>query len=820
MTVSAGLHGSDFLRDLGRAGHLVQHGPDGAARALLARLRDGIDPGRGQAGLPDGVDGPDLQDGSDLQEDPALQEGADALPPMQGGADAPAGVSLVTCCMNRNHNLVRALGSWLAHPQISEIVIVDWNSTPGIAASLAEAGIDDARIRILRIEDEPRWVLSYAFNAGFRMARYDRVLKADADIVLAPDFFDRNPLEPGQFIAGNWRQASAGQEFVNGFFYTHRADLAAVNGFNEYITSYGWDDDDLYDRMVAAGSTRHDVAPDTVTHLDHDDDARMKGAAQNSATGWSDLQAQTMYAIRTNRFLARLLPQWDRTRRLMGYVRSIGDDSGDESRDSAGAETGPVALRLRRVDRSGHLVPDDMLRMAKTLAAYEMLSWRSTARAFALEARALDLLLTCRRLDQMTALHVELALAGADAGLLAAPRFLVADLPEAVSPARLAPLRDALLELASETGRRLVLGPLPDSLRGADLTPLTDPPGQRRLIVLAPECPLGPLRGLDLHDCRHEIDTPAVRLTIGPHTLAALLPTPADDLAAPGLVRPGEGRLFIDAQHGLGNRLRAIGSAGAIARATGRELVVIWEPDHHCEARLTDLFDYDGAVIEQGFADRAAARGATVMNYMEIEQGAAKGAPLELVTGRDAYLRSAYVIAHPASTWDSENAALRALRPAAPVRALMRGVADHRDIGLHVRMEGAPGTDTHSYDRRENWTADGHAAIHHWRGQSHYSRFMTRLDALLADQPEARVFLAADLPDTYRAFAETYGARVAWLERAVYDRSGVQLQYALADMLLLARCRQLLGSNWSSFSELALRLSDTITHHERSGIDF
>jgi hypothetical protein len=37
---------------------------------------------------------------------------------------------------------------------------------------------------------------------------------------------------------------------------------------------------------------------------------------------------------------------------------------------------------------------------------------------------------------------------------------------------------------------------------------------------------------------------------------------------------------------------------------------------------------------------------------------------------------------------------------------------------------------------------------------------------------------------------------------------------------MLARARHLLGSNWSSFSELALRLSHSIARHELSGVDF
>lgn len=703
------------------------------------------------------------------------------------------GTALVTCCKNRNENLLRALPSWLAQDGIAQIVIVDWSSDVPVAQSLAEAGIGDPRILLARVEDEPHWVLSYAFNVGFRLARHARIVKADADIVLAPDFLARNPLAAGSFIAGNWRAAGRGQEFVNGFFMAGRADLMAIKGFNEYITTYGWDDDDLYTRLTASGLLRRDVAPGTVRHLDHDDAARLEGGGRQ-VSAWAELQTLPMFKTRTNRFIATMMPGWDGWRVMVPY---------------AVRETGPGRLQLVRSEPPRHRVPDHMRATAERLAAYELLSWRASLRVFDLTPEALQLLLRRKHLSDITALHVDLMLAGADMGVVTAPRFLVADLadPVATGPvAALLALADRLAARAAELGRQLVLrAPVNDladrlaRLRAAGLA----------AIVLPAHGHLSPLRDMAEDELATDPVTPILRIEI----------TTLPDLAAPGLARPRD-RIFIDAQHGLGNRLRAIGSAAAIARATGREMVVVWQPDHHCDGRMSDLFDHDGAVIEESFAEEAGRQGATVLSYMEIEPGATKDAPLHLVAGRDAYVRSAFVINHPASTWDSENVLLQALRPNQAVRALMAGVPDHRDIGLHIRMEGAPGTDTNSYDRAENWSAQSHEAINLWRGKSHYSRFLKRLEGLLAEAPEAKLFLAADLPETYAAFAQSYGPRVAWLERAVYDRSAVQLQYALADILLLARCETFLGSNWSSFSEVALRMSVTVRHHEMSGIDF
>jgi hypothetical protein len=141
-------------------------------------------------------------------------------------------------------------------------------------------------------------------------------------------------------------------------------------------------------------------------------------------------------------------------------------------------------------------------------------------------------------------------------------------------------------------------------------------------------------------------------------------------------------------------------------------------------------------------------------------------------------------------------------------------------IGAHVRMEAGQGLDNNTYDSAENWSAESHAAIHHWRAKSHYSAFMKRIDQLLAEGQRHHLFLATDLPENYRAFEQTYGPQLRFLPRTLYDRSREQILYALADAILLSRCTYLLGSTWSSFSELAMRLSTTFAKIEMSGTDF
>lgn len=281
-------------------------------------------------------------------------------------------------------------------------------------------------------------------------------------------------------------------------------------------------------------------------------------------------------------------------------------------------------------------------------------------------------------------------------------------------------------------------------------------------------------------------------------------------------------RLFIDVQHGLCNRLRAMASGASIAHATGRELIVIWRPDHHCNARLGELLDYDGPVIEDDLADLCRRFSSRVYNYMEIEKGACYEEPVlaEAYLDGDIYVRSAYTLVSPHRDVSTEDTFLRALRPAAPVLDLLDQVPHPNSVAAHIRMATGPRFDHLSYEAPENWPPERHAEMLHWRERSQPEAFEKRLDQLIEEGNADRIFLAADLPETYKRFGARYGDRLVYLPRQLYDRSARQLQYALADLLLLIAADRLLASTWSSFSDMAQRLARPGRPFEQSGKDF
>lgn len=711
------------------------------------------------------------------------------------------GVSLVTCCMNRTENLLKAIPTWVAVGGIDEFIIVDWNSSISVSESLRDAGQMDSRIRILRVDNEPRWILSYAFNLGFRYARRDSILKVDADILIQPDFLGKNLLSDGEFIAGDWRHAEKGQEHVNGFFFVRRQDLFKVGGFNEYITTYGWDDDDLYERLDASGLARRLVDLSSIYHMPHEDSLRIEMSDDADRNIVSQLKNDTLFKIRTNKNLVEVVPAWG-TGSTFAPFRVTSEDA--------------AQVKLRRVHGIvPHAATPEEQQAAIDMATRELVYWRTGCHVDGLSDDKFNALVTSRSFETIG--RVDLAVA---ASLRSTPSML------------LRPLLPILVEIKLDSELTDMLRRLFDLIRQRSMEP----------VFICERAADGKLIGNGDNDgdtcCTIDIDLQLLQrvtfeellasrdglslgkdryLVLDRHVATQLV----GELRHPGPITHGRHRLYIDAQHGLGNRLRAIASAASVASAGGRELVIIWEPDHHCDCRFADLFDYDGEVIERSFRNGRLENDLVMYNYMEIEKDAHKDETIVLVDGKDVYVRSAYVLNSPLSSWATDNAFLQELQPVARVRDLVELVGLASPVlGVHVRMEGARGTPVHSYDSVENWTQEGHEYIQQWRAASHYTVFMRKIDAIIASEHEMRIFLAADMADTYDAFRRKYGERLYSLKRDVYDRSRGQLLYALADALLLSRCDRLLGSTWSSFTELAMRLSHAGIRAELSGTDF
>ncbi len=266
-----------------------------------------------------------------LMTEPSLQQ--DML-----NAGIRKGVTLITAVMNRSESLSETLPTWLMHDEIDEIVIVDWNSVPPVTLPPEFAGSD--RIRLIRVEEEPRWVLSFAYNLAARMASHSELLKVDADVKVLPGFFEKHPLLPGRFYCGNWRiRRNDNEMHLNGIVYLDRDDFFTVNGYNEFIKFYGWDDSDLYLRLEGAGLTRHDFDLDTLYHIPHAGRTKFQNRPGHLASVPEEEQATL--ATFTNRRLAATFGIWTPDRPMSGFSL-MESDKGHVTCHRTGGDPNPV----------------------------------------------------------------------------------------------------------------------------------------------------------------------------------------------------------------------------------------------------------------------------------------------------------------------------------------------------------------------------------------------------------------------------------------------------------------------------------------------
>jgi len=278
-------------------------------------------------------------------------------------------------------------------------------------------------------------------------------------------------------------------------------------------------------------------------------------------------------------------------------------------------------------------------------------------------------------------------------------------------------------------------------------------------------------------------------------------------------------KIYIDAQHGLGNRLRAIASGASMAQKTGRDLVIVWQADNHCGADFADLFDYEGPVLAEALYGRMPTD-VDFYNYMEVEPNSAKDAPVSLSEEKDLYVRTSCVVNSDLSDWALANQFLRDLTPSRAIRDLLEPFQLNNHVGVHIRMELGEGESVANYEDDSFLSRESFDTAQYWRKKSHFKVFIDRLDRLFAEDPECRVFVASDRDEAYQALETTFGDRVTYLRRSAFDRSKAQICYALADAILLSRCKGLIGSSWSSFTELAMRLAPAYDYVEMSGRDF
>lgn len=273
--------------------------------------------------------------------------------------------------------------------------------------------------------------------------------------------------------------------------------------------------------------------------------------------------------------------------------------------------------------------------------------------------------------------------------------------------------------------------------------------------------------------------------------------------------------------HGLANRLRALAGCRALADERGAPLVVDWVRNGHCDRRFDDLFERRG---------------------WEAVRFAERGAPAEGPAGVRIDGSPCFTAVWAEHSREPEPdfcrrsvAYLRSLRPTAGLRERIDAYAEAHGlsecVGVHIRH-----TDNLSDHRKFAETEPSFDL----EKVSRLDGFYALIDALCAGGRP--VFVCTDAPDVAREVAARHDAvkirplryDACATERHLRRRAGrgplhwvgtrvrarldarrgprtwrtTPIEDGLIDLFLLGRCRSIVGTYYSSFSEIGALIGD------------
>jgi N-terminal domain of galactosyltransferase len=189
-------------------------------------------------------------------------------------------ISVVIGCKNRNDNLIKSVKSYINYDIISEIVIVDFNSKEPIFYTLQQNDIDTTKIKIIKIDNEVPWILTYCINLGVLFCKNQYILKLDADVMFTSQFYDylrQEQLDHNSYYTFDWERAkSINNRHLNGNMLFSKNKFMEINGFDINIVTYGWDDSDIKNKFKNSGCQNKKLNMKFLQHMEGTDEQRVE----------------------------------------------------------------------------------------------------------------------------------------------------------------------------------------------------------------------------------------------------------------------------------------------------------------------------------------------------------------------------------------------------------------------------------------------------------------------------------------------------------------------------------------------------------------
>lgn len=250
--------------------------------------------------------------------------------------------------------------------------------------------------------------------------------------------------------------------------------------------------------------------------------------------------------------------------------------------------------------------------------------------------------------------------------------------------------------------------------------------------------------------------------------------------------------LTVEPTAGLGNRMRAIAAAIELARRLACPLRLVWTRTPALGCRFDELFQplpgvavaehsWTMSRIERGLGTRLGFYHYLTEPEIELRR---RGGGFDDLAG----VRRPYLIT--CARFLDVRVQLEHPRPIdAITREVDRTAAAFtpHTVGVHIRRgENDPAT-------HEPLTAP-------------LDSFLTAMRRQIDAEPRTNFFLSTDSPAEEVLVVAAFGSRIITLPKSLDRRTPAAIRGALVDMLCLARTRAILGSYFSSFTELAAEI--------------
>lgn len=263
--------------------------------------------------------------------------------------------------------------------------------------------------------------------------------------------------------------------------------------------------------------------------------------------------------------------------------------------------------------------------------------------------------------------------------------------------------------------------------------------------------------------------------------------------------------LYLRPLNGLCNRMRAIASAAALARAAGAPLTIIWVVNPDVGVRYQEIFQpADRYKIVNVHLRRSLRDAVLLLLFCEWEN--IRGIPTRWVT-RWHFRNRIFAQVRPG---DFSDRRLEEIVRGAKRTLITSWWSFYGEATLDFSMFALHQQQQEEVDEVSRTFANNTIGVHIRRTDnvnairfSPTNAFVAAMKQCIADDRGTRFFLTTDCADTERVIKSVFGDRIVTRNRSISRTSAEGMRDAVVDLFLLSRTSRILGSYYSTFSETA-----------------